>query len=119
MQIAQFKIPGQSGTQEVVQTPGGIPEGLSLQNIVQLSLQWLFLIAAILTVIFIMYSGVQWITSQGDPGKIASAKARLLYSVIGLVVVSSGYFIVRLVVTILAGGDAGYFFDFNNLGTAP
>jgi hypothetical protein len=118
MQIAQFKIPGQGGTAEEVQTPGGIPEGLTLQNIVQLSLQWLFLIAAILTVIFIMYSGVQWITSQGDPGKIASAKARLLYSIIGLIVVSGAYFLVRLIITI-AGGDPGYFFDFSNLGSTP
>lgn len=124
MTLAQFKIPGQSGTPQNVEVPSGIPGELSGgfdtsgKALIQLGFQWLFIIAATLAVIFIIYSGIQWIISGGDPGKIASARARMIYSIIGLVVVAAAFFIVRVVITVL-GGDAGYFFNFGSLGGIP
>lgn len=120
MQIADFTIPGQSGG-EPVQAPSGIPDQLkggfdtSGKALIQLGINWLFIIAALLTVLFMIYAGIQWITSRGDPSRIAAAKSRLFYAIIGLVVVSLAFFIVRVVITVL-GGDSSYFFNFGNLG---
>ena len=102
MKIAQFQIPG--GT---LNAPTGIPSELqggleqSGKNILQTGLQLLFIGATILAVIFILISGIQWITSSGDPGKISSAKKKLFYSIVGLVVVAGAFLIFNLFTSIL------------------
>ena len=50
-------------------------------------LNTVYLWVGIITVIVIIIGGVYYITSQGDPGKVAKAKNVILYAVIGLVVV--------------------------------
>ena len=106
MKLAQFKISGQNGA-ENVPVPNGIPSALqggletSGKKILQASLEWLFIIAAVLSLIFIILSGIQWITSGGDPSKIADAKKRLMYSIIGLIVVATAFLIVRLISSVL------------------
>lgn len=52
-----------------------------------------------LAVVFVMYGGLQYVMSQGDAKKIASAKSTLLYAIIGLVLSIAGYAIVRFVTT--------------------
>ena len=105
-QIAQFKIPGESGLEEVP-IPSGIPTQLQggLQdtgkNILQTGLSLLFIFSAVLALIFIIYSGIQWITSEGDPGKIAEAKRRLFYSIIGLIIVAGAFLIVKVILSVL------------------
>ncbi len=42
--------------------------------------------AGIIAIICIIISGIYYVTSNGDPGKVAKAKNGLLYSVIGLVI---------------------------------
>lgn len=44
------------------------------------------LVAGTLSVFFLTMGGIRYITSSGDPGRIASAKNTLLYAVIGLIV---------------------------------
>lgn len=44
-------------------------------------------IAGVVAVGFIVYAGIQYIMSSGDPGKIAKAKNTILYSAIGLVII--------------------------------
>lgn len=106
MKLAQLQLPG--GT---LPPPNGIPTQLqgglneSGKRILQVGLQWLFIIAAVLALIFIIFSGIEWITSAGDPSKIAAAKKRLMYSIIGLIVVATAFLIVRLVFSTL--GVAG------------
>ncbi len=112
--IAQFTMPG---NQPVV-PPSGIPEALTgnpediLKNIFGTGFDLLFLAALFLAVIFIIFSGVGLILSGGDIEKLASARKRLLFSVIGLVVVMGAFFITRVVITVF-GGSQDFFFKFN------
>lgn len=50
-------------------------------------------VAGIISVIMIIIAGVKFMTSQGDAGKVASARSTVIYAVIGLVivVVSQGF----------------------------
>ena len=48
---------------------------------------WAYSMAGLVAVIFIIKSGVDYMLSQGDPGKIQKATHGIMYSVIGLVVV--------------------------------
>ena len=54
---------------------------------------------AFVAVAFIIIAGVQFTTSQGDPGKIAKAKHTIMYAVIGLVVALLAFAIVNFVLT--------------------
>lgn len=45
----------------------------------------------VLAVIGIVLAGIQYITSQGDPGKMAKAKNRIIQVVIGLVIYAVMY----------------------------
>lgn len=45
----------------------------------------------VLAVVGIVLSGIQYITSQGDPGKMAKAKNRIIQVVIGLVIYAVMY----------------------------
>lgn len=108
-ELAQIQLPGGSlqvptGIQHL---QGNLPE--TGKRVFQLSLDLLFYFAAILAIISIVISGIQWITSVGDPSKIASAKKRLLYSIIGLVVVAGAFLIVKVILSILGVEGAQLF----------
>lgn len=79
--------------------PGGIPPpstdtvGKVLRNGITL-----FLAAGIIASIFvIVWGGINWITSGGEKQKLASAKARITWAIIGLVVMLTSFIIIRLI----------------------
>ena len=54
-------------------------------------------VIAFVAVAFIIFGGVQYTTSAGDPGKVKKAKDTILYGIIGLVVSMLAYAIVNFV----------------------
>lgn len=46
----------------------------------------LAIVAGIIAVIFIVWAGIKYVTSNGDSAKISSAKSTIIYALIGLVV---------------------------------
>ena len=54
-------------------------------------------VIAFVAVAFIIFGGVQYTTSAGDPGKVKKAKDTILYGIIGLVVSMLAYSIVNFV----------------------
>lgn len=44
-------------------------------------------VAGAAAVLFIIFSGIQYITAQGDPSQISSAKQSLIYAAVGLVMI--------------------------------
>lgn len=53
---------------------------------------------ALVAVIFIVVGGINYMTSQGDPGKVKKAKDTILYAVIGLVIAVLAFAIVNFVI---------------------
>lgn len=106
--LAQFKIPGADGPQELP-APTGLPSHLTGRldttgvNVIQLVFNFLIFAAGIIAIIVIILSGIQWIRSEGDPGKVAAARSRLIYAIVGLVVVALSFFIIQIVYTVLTG----------------
>ena len=104
-----FKVPGST---EAATLPSSIPSALSgadqaQDKLLKLGINWLFIAAGVLAVIYVLWSGIQYITSQGDPARVSGAKQRLLYAIIGLVVVIGSYIIVNTVLGILGVGAVG------------
>jgi cytochrome bd-type quinol oxidase subunit 2 len=70
----------------------------NIGNTVKNILNILSVVAGIIAVVMIMIAGVKFMTSQGDPGKISSARSAVIYAVIGLVVVALSQIIVQFVI---------------------
>lgn len=57
------------------------------QDQIQNAFTWAYTVAGLVAVVFIIYGGIKYITSQGDPGKARSAMQTIVYAVVGLIVV--------------------------------
>ena len=56
-----------------------------------------FVVAVVLTFIFLLMGGIQWITSGGDKGKYEEARNRITAALIGLAIVALAWLIIKLV----------------------
>ena len=69
----------------------------SIKKIISAVLNILSLVAGVIAVIMIIIAGTKFITSQGDAGKVASARSTAIYAIIGLVIVALSQTIVFFV----------------------
>lgn len=103
--LLALQVPGY----EEIGAPAGVPTGgLSTGSAI---FQWaitLLIIGAIVVALFMLiYSGIQWIQSGGDKEKLTAARHRIIYTIIGLVVIFLSFMIINVV---------GSFFGVNLLG---
>ena len=108
-QLAQFKVPGgSSGPQDLV-APSGVPAALrgGLENsgmaFFQTVVNNLIILGSFLALVMVIISGIQWMMSRGDPQRIASAKKRLFFAIVGLLVMLFAFFVVRVIIFITGG----------------
>lgn len=52
------------------------------------AIQWAIGIAGAVAAIFVVYGGISYTTSSGDPGKLQKAKQTIIYALIGLAIVA-------------------------------
>lgn len=93
-----------------ISAPSDIPTGGFADkgiNIIQAAISILFVLGIILALVFIVVAGIQWVMSSGDKQKIQSARNRLMYSIIGLIVIFLSFFIVQTIITLLFSGAGG------------
>ena len=97
MQLLSLQLPGG----DEINPPAGmnIPIGGEgkLIDILKASVYFLFTFAIIFALLVLIYSGWLWMTSVGDKQKIASAKQRMTYALVGLIVVFLSFFIINFV----------------------
>lgn len=58
------------------------------------------LFAGVVAVFLIIYSGIKFITSGGDPKQVEGARHTMTYAIIGLVVILLSFFIINLIANI-------------------
>ena len=61
------------------------------------------LVVGFVSVLMIIFGGFKYITSNGDSGKVSSAKTTLVYALIGVAVAAFSELLVRLVLNRAAG----------------
>lgn len=64
-------------------------------------------ILGIVAAIFVIVGGVNYMTSQGDAGKLQKAKNTILYSLIGLVIAALAFAIINFVVVNVLKNNGG------------
>ena len=57
----------------------------------------LIILAVILTLLYLVYGGIKWITSGGEKAKIDAARSHITAAVVGLVIALLAYVIVGIV----------------------
>ncbi len=82
---------------------GGASDFTSLVKIIA---QWLFNLAIPIAVAMIVYSGILFLTSGGDTGKVTKARDVLKYAVIGLAIILIGSGFITLIQSILELGSS-------------
>jgi hypothetical protein len=65
------------------------------------TLSFVMIIAALLVFMYLIWGGIEWITSGGDKGKTESARNKITSAVIGLIVVAASYAILTLALNFL------------------
>lgn len=100
--------------------PSGIPDafrgGLETSGTAffQTVINNLILLGSFLALVMVIFSGIQWIMSKGDPIRIASARRRFLFAMVGLIIMLGAFFIVRVIVFV-TGGNTEDFLNPTNL----
>ncbi len=74
---------------------------ISWANIISSIIGFLFFLAAVSTLIYLLWGGIDMITSGGDSGKFENGRNRLVFAAIGMIVVASSYAVWRLILTIV------------------
>jgi len=82
-----------------IAAPTNIPTGgvTEFNRIASAFLTVFATIGVLLTLFFIAWGGIKWITSGGDKNKVDSARKTIIYSIIGFFVVVFSFFIIRIV----------------------
>jgi len=99
MRLLVFSLGGQDINPPGCPGPNCLPSGglLTLNTIVQNGINIFIVVAVIFALVFIVLAGFDWVKSGGDKTKLASARAKLTYAIVGLIVVLLSFFIVKIV----------------------
>lgn len=105
MDLLALTLPGGNS----INPPSQLPKGglTTVQTAVGNALSIMIILAIVIVVAMIVWSGIQWASSGGDKGKVAAARGRMTWAIIGLVVVLTTFFILNII---------GYFFNIPLLG---
>ncbi len=73
-------------------------------------LSFVMVIAALLVFFYLIWGGIEWITSGGDKGKTENARNKITAAVIGLIVLAASYAILQLILNFLGFGSVNDIF---------
>ena len=70
-----------------INASAGLEQGYNVQEKIGDAFAWAYSAAGIVAVVFIIRGAFQYLTAQGDPGKVQTATRSIIYAVAGLIVV--------------------------------
>lgn len=72
-------------------------------DLVKKILNLILIVVVVAAVIYIMFAGIQYVTSQGDAAKAKQAMGSITNAIIGLIVTFAAYALIQLVVVQIGG----------------
>ncbi len=64
------------------------------------------IVSGILVFVFLVWGGIEWLTSGGDKTKVESARNRIVSALVGLAIIAASWALVRIIAYFF-GVDAG------------
>ena len=68
-------------------------------GLISVLLDWVFMIAGVLVFLFLLWGGIQYIFSQGNPKEVQNAQRRMTYAIIGLAVLILAFLVLQAIQT--------------------
>jgi hypothetical protein len=114
MKYLALTIPGNNGPIDIKAPSGIISTGgpHTLANIINVGLDFAVLAAIIVCLFSLLLGGFNWITSEGDKQKVANARQRLVFSIIGLIVIFLSFMIINIIYTFFFGKAVNFLGSF-------
>ena len=81
----------------------GLEQGYDIQQKIGDAFTWAYSAAGVVAVVFIIKGAFQYLTAQGDPGKVQTATRSIVYAVVGLVIVLLAAAITAFVMSSIGG----------------
>lgn len=78
-------------------TPEGVPTLNCIPIIFQNVVNWLLVFGVIAAVFFILFAGVKFIRSGGQPKLVEDARNTLTYAIVGLILILLSFTIINLI----------------------
>jgi len=90
-----------------------VPKGFfdNIGQLINSLLNFVMVIAALLVFVYLLWGGIEWITSGGDKGKTESARNKITAAVIGLIVLAASYAILLIILRFLGYTGLDEVFD--------
>lgn len=76
-----------------------------LSKVITNGINFIFVVAALLALVFLIIGGVKWLTSQGEKEGVNKARETIVAAVVGLVIIFLSYLIVNFVLSLFVGVD--------------
>lgn len=88
--------------------PGGSFSPLCLNanqlgTVIANAINFLFVVAALLALGFLILGGIKWLTSQGEKEGINKARETIVAAVVGLIIIFLSYLIVNFILNLFVG----------------
>lgn len=74
-----------------------------LGKVITNGINLVFVVAALLALVFLIIGGVKWLTSQGEKEGVNKARETIVAAVVGLVIIFLSYLIVNFVLNLFVG----------------
>lgn len=107
---------------EVLDKDGGslgrIPSADCLPQLILTIVDVAFIFSGLVALFFIIWSGLRFIQSGGDPKKVDSARKTLTYAIIGLILIFLAFAIINLI-SYVTGVSCIEFFGFKQCAAPP
>ncbi len=68
----------------------------SLGDLIASAIPWIFTIAGMLLLIYLIFGGLQLMLSQGDPKNAQAAKAHITNALVGFIIIFIAFWVVQL-----------------------
>lgn len=81
--------------------------GTGLMGVIAIIINIAFALAGLVAVVFLIMGGYSYVTAGGNPEQIEMAKARIVNSIIGMVVILVSYLIVQFIMTQIGATNIG------------
>lgn len=84
-----------SGSFDVPQPVGAIPPNV-LGEVIGNAITLVIIVAGLLTTAYLIWGGIEWLTSGGEKASYQAARDRITHAFIGLAIVLSSYLVIKI-----------------------
>jgi hypothetical protein len=83
---------------QTITPPGGAPQGgiTYLGKVLGNAASIFMVVVVVATLFFIVFGAIQWTSSNGEKEKIAAARKKITWALIGLIVALLAYFLINI-----------------------